>query len=92
MFLFIEKVFAKWLEVYTVPKLTAAETTLIGCLAIPETSVIDNGSQFVSNSFNPFRSMSLITRVRLSPHHPQMNGQVDLIVEVFTNTELVCYP
>lgn len=44
MFLFIENAFAKWLQVCTMPKLTAAETTLIGSLAIQETSLTDNGA------------------------------------------------
>ena len=56
---------------------------LIAQFGIPETIVLDNGTQFVSAEFKEFCRMNGIRHVQTTLYHPSSNGLVERAVQVF---------
>nr|VZI35612.1 unnamed protein product [Spirometra erinaceieuropaei] len=50
---------------------------------LPEVLVSDNGSQFISSTFEDFCRQHNIQHLRSLPYHPQSNGQAERFVDTF---------
>lgn len=86
--LVILDVFTKWLEVYRMPNDKISETvsklsTLFRCFGVLETSVTENCSQFISDSFRHFCNMNRVTRLYSLSYHPISQGQAGCFVDNF---------
>ncbi|VUZ38694.1 unnamed protein product [Hymenolepis diminuta] len=78
--------YSKWTEV--VPLTVATSGTTIGVLdrifsthGLPKTLISDNGTQFTSVDFKEFCEQRSIEHIRISPYHPQLNGQAERFVD-----------
>ncbi|XP_055489415.1 uncharacterized protein K02A2.6-like [Leucoraja erinacea] len=70
---------SKWIEAIRVRHTTSAATVralrrLFATHGLPETVVIDNGTQFVSEEFARFLNSNNICHIQTSPKHPSSNG------------------
>ena len=85
-YLIIVDAFTKWLEVHVMNSSTAEaiveklRTTFL-TFGIPETVVSDNGTCFVSEVFQTFKSRNGIRHIKVAPKHPASNGLAEPSVQ-----------
>ncbi|PIC32480.1 hypothetical protein B9Z55_012795 [Caenorhabditis nigoni] len=80
--------FSKWPEILPTRTITASRTIelltpIFARYGNPQTLVSDNGTQFVSSTFQQFCSSRGIKHLRSPPFHPQSNGQAERFVDTF---------
>ena len=88
MFLVVIDAHSKWIEVFPMATATALTTIqqlrqLFAQFGIPESSVSDNGPQFVATEFQEFCRLNGIRHIRVAPYHPSSNGLGERAVQVF---------
>ena len=79
---------SKWPEIFPMQQTDTQSTItvlrrLFSQHGLPETLVSDNGSKFMSESFQQFCKSWCITHVRSPPYHPQSNVQAERFVDTF---------
>lgn len=77
--------YSKWIEVGVTSHANAEETVQFmrafsARWGLPETVVSDNGTPFVSQTFQRFCQENGITHLRAPPYHPQSNGSAERAV------------
>ncbi|XP_053699347.1 uncharacterized protein K02A2.6-like [Sabethes cyaneus] len=85
-FLVVVDAFSKWPEIRIVRSPTTAAVTeflseLFARFGIPNVIVSDNGTQFTSEQFAILCKKNGIQHFRISPYHPQSNGQAEKFVD-----------
>ncbi|XP_062713307.1 uncharacterized protein K02A2.6-like [Aedes albopictus] len=85
-FLVVVDAFSKWPEICIVRNPTTSAVTeflneLFARFGIPNVIVSDNGSQFTSEQFATFCRKNGVQHFRISPYHPQSNGQAERFVD-----------
>ena len=87
-FLIVVDAHSKWPEIF--PKKNTNTHSTITILkqlfshhGLSGTLVLDNGTQFTSESFRHFCRSSCITHVHAPPYHPRSNGQAERFVDTF---------
>ncbi|CAS01079.1 Protein CBG26654 [Caenorhabditis briggsae] len=80
--------FSKWPEILPTRTITASRTIelltpIFARYGNPQTLVSDNGTQFVSSTFQQFCASRGIKHLRSPPFHPQSNGQAERFVDTF---------
>nr|VZI00654.1 unnamed protein product [Spirometra erinaceieuropaei] len=80
--------YPKWPEVAPLNPATASSTIaflrrIFSQHGLPEVLVSDNGSQFISSTFEDFCRQHNIQHFRSPPYHPQSNGQAERFVDTF---------
>ncbi|XP_062710659.1 uncharacterized protein K02A2.6-like [Aedes albopictus] len=85
-FLVVIDAFSKWPEISIVRSPTTAAVInfldeVFARFGVPITIVSDNGTQFSSVQFAEFCKKNGIQHLRISPYHPQSNGQAERFVE-----------
>ena len=88
MFLLAVDAHSKWLEVAIVNSATSTNTVdnlrmMFSTHGLPEVIVSDNGTVFPSEEFSDFTCRNNIRHIRIPPHHPSSNGQVERAVQTF---------
>lgn len=85
-FLLLVDVYNKWPEFF-LNCITSEETILklqhLFRFGVPETLVSGNGSAFTSVKFSVFYQQNGIKHIHTPPFHPQLNGQVEQLVDTF---------
>lgn len=89
-YLVIQDSYSKWVEVFKMRGMTAAEAVekLRECCSrfgIPDVIVSDNGTQFTSSEFQTFCTRNGIRYVTSPPYKPQSNGAAENSVKTFKN-------
>jgi len=88
MFLVVVDAHSKWIEVHSLPSITAATTIqcfrrIFATFGLPEVIVTDNGSTFTSGEFQQFLRRNGIKHKRSPPYHPATNGLAERAVQTF---------
>ncbi|BHF61522.1 hypothetical protein SprV_0100449700 [Sparganum proliferum] len=87
-YLILVDAYSKWPEIAPLNPATASATIaflrrIFSQYGLPEVLVSDNGSQFISSSFEDFCGQHNIQHLRSPPYHPQSNGQAERFVDTF---------
>ncbi|XP_018312945.1 uncharacterized protein K02A2.6-like [Mycetomoellerius zeteki] len=87
-YLIVVDALSKWPEIYPTKTITAQRTVeimkdIFARFDIPETLVTDNGTQFISKTFQSFCLSHGIQHLRTPPFHPSSNGQAERFVDTF---------
>uniref|UniRef100_A0A914CQ61 RNA-directed DNA polymerase n=1 Tax=Acrobeloides nanus TaxID=290746 RepID=A0A914CQ61_9BILA len=87
-YLLIVDAYSKWPEIYEMKSTTSRATIrklqyFCDHYGSPKILVSDNGTQFTSHEFADFCELNGITHIRSAPYHPQSNGQVERLVDIF---------
>ncbi|XP_055590802.1 uncharacterized protein K02A2.6-like [Uranotaenia lowii] len=85
-FLVVVDAHSRWPEICTIKSATSSAVIefldeLFARFGIPSTIVSDNGSQFILKQFENFCGRNGIQHLRISPYHPQSNGQAERFVD-----------
>jgi len=88
MFLVVVDAHSKWIEVHSLPSITAATTIqcfrrIFATFGLPEVIVTDNGSTFTSGEFQQFLRRNGVKHKRSPPYHPATNGLAERAVQTF---------
>ena len=88
MFLSAVDAHSKWLEAAIVNSATSTNTVdnlrmMFSTHGLSEVIVSDNGTAFSSEEFSDFTCRNNIRHIRIPPHHPSSNGQVERAVQTF---------
>ncbi|XP_011874603.1 PREDICTED: uncharacterized protein K02A2.6-like [Vollenhovia emeryi] len=90
-FLVLVDAFSKWPFVRIVKNITA-KTTIHKCkeifseFGVPQTLIMDNGSNFRSTEFQQFLKINGITPKFIAPYHPSTNGQAERFIQTMKNS------
>nr|VZH94510.1 unnamed protein product [Spirometra erinaceieuropaei] len=87
-YLILVDAYSKWPEIAPLNPATASATIaflrrIFSQHGLPEVLVSDNGSQFISSTFEDFCRQHDIQHLRFPPYHPQSNGQAEHFVDTF---------
>ena len=87
MFLVVADAHSKWIEVIPMNTATAELTVqhlwqLFTRFGVPESSVLDNGPQFVAEEFEQFCHLNGVKHIHVAPYHPLSNGLAERAVQV----------
>ena len=107
MFLIVVDAYTKWIEVIKTSGCSSRTTVealrpVFATFGLPEVVVSDNGPAFVSDEFANFLGRNGVAHHRVSPYHPESNGQAERAVRVvkeglkkmsdsFTTEKLYCF-
>nr|VZH95980.1 unnamed protein product [Spirometra erinaceieuropaei] len=87
-YLILVDAYSKWPEIAPLNPATASATIaflqrIFSQHGLPEVLISDNGSQFISSTFEDFCRQHNIQHLRSPPYHPQSNGQAERFVDTF---------
>ncbi|XP_055588877.1 uncharacterized protein K02A2.6-like [Uranotaenia lowii] len=85
-FLVVVDAHSRWPKICTIKSATSSAVIefldeLFARFGIPSTIVSDNGTLFISKQFENFCGRNGIQHLRISPYHPQSNGQAERFVD-----------
>ena len=88
MYLIIIDAHSKWLEILPVTTATAQGTVkkmreMFATHGLPDQIVTDNDTHFTGTEFQQFMAQNGIQHIRVTPHHPSLNGLTDRAIQSF---------